>query len=89
MKEVKMEPQYSELPEVSHFTKITIRYYYEVLYLAAKMSPLKIASKYSYGGWLCYALMVIMEHSIDVVVQNTTNHSNQQDVTIEVKVWAL
>ena len=38
---------------------------------------------------LCYALMVIMEHSIDVVVQNTTNHSNQQDVTIEVKVWAL
>ena len=31
MKEVKMEPQYSELPEVSHFTKITIRDYYEVL----------------------------------------------------------
>ena len=29
--------------------------------------------------------MVIMEHSIDVVVQNTTKHSNQQDVTIEVK----
>lgn len=53
MKEVKMEPQYSELPEVSHFTKITIRYYYEVLYLAAKMSPLKIASKYSYGIVLC------------------------------------
>ena len=53
MKEVKMEPQYSELPEVSHFTKITIRYYYEVLYLAAKMSPLKIASKYSYSIVLC------------------------------------
>ena len=84
MKEVKMEPQYSELPEVSHFTKITIRYYYEVLYLAAKMSPLKIAP--STVMVLCYALMVIMEHSIDVVVQNTTNHSNQQDVTIEVKV---
>ena len=29
--------------------------------------------------------MVIMEHSIDVVVQNTAKHSNQQDVTIEVK----
>ena len=49
MKEVKMEPQYSELPEVSRFAKITIRDYYEVLYLAAKMSPPKIASKYSYG----------------------------------------
>lgn len=35
---------------------------------------------------LCYALM---EQSIDVVVQNTTNHSNQQGVAIEVKVWAL
>ena len=53
MKEVKMEPQCSELPEVSHFTKITIRDYYEILYLAAKMSPLKIASKYSYGIVLC------------------------------------
>ena len=29
--------------------------------------------------------MVIMEHSIDVVVQNTTKQSNQQGVTIEVK----
>ena len=53
MKEVKMETQCSESPEVSHFTKITIRDYYEVLYLAAKMSPLKIASKYSYGIVLC------------------------------------
>ena len=53
MKEVKMEPQYSELPEVRHFTKITIRDYYEVLYLVAKMFPLKIASKYSYGIVLC------------------------------------
>ena len=33
MKEVKMEPQYSKMPEVSHFTKITILNYYEVLYL--------------------------------------------------------
>ena len=33
--------------------------------------------------------MVIMERSVDVVVQNTTNRSNQQDVTIEVKLWAL
>ena len=71
MKEVKMEPQYSELPEVSRFTKITIRDYYEVLYLAAKMSPLP---------------SIVMEHSIDVVVQNTPNHSNQQDFTIELKV---
>ena len=84
MKEVKMETQCSESLEVSHFTKNTIRDYYEVLYLAAKMSTLKIASKYSYG-----ALMVIMEQSIDVFVQNTTNHSNQQGVAIEVKVWAL
>ena len=53
MKAVKMTPQGSELPEVSHFTKITIRDYYEVLYLAAKMSPLKIASKYSYCIVLC------------------------------------
>ena len=38
---------------------------------------------------LCYALLVIMEQSVDVVVQNTTNHSNQQGVAVEVKVWAL
>ena len=30
--------------------------------------------------------MVIMELGVDVVVQNTTNRSNQQDVTIEVKL---
>ena len=83
MKEVKIESQCSESQEVSHFTKITIRDYYEVLYLAAKMSPLKIASKCSYGIVLCsYGYY----GSIVVVVQNTTNHSNQQGVTIEVKV---
>ena len=47
MKGVKMEPQYSKMPEVSFFTKVTILDYYEVLYLAAKMSRLKIAAKYS------------------------------------------
>ena len=30
-----------------------------------------------------------MEHSIDVGVQNTINHTNQQDVIIEAEVWAL
>ena len=55
MKEVKMEPQYSKMPEVSHFTKITILNYYEVLYLAAKMSPLKIAVTYSgLSNWKIY-----------------------------------
>ena len=53
MKEVKMETQCSESLEVSHFTKNTIRDFNEVLYLAAKMSTLKIASKYSYGIVLC------------------------------------
>ena len=53
MKEVKIEPQCSESQEVSHFTKITIRDYHEVLYLAAKMSSLKITSKYSYDIVLC------------------------------------
>lgn len=86
MKEVKMEPQYSKMPEVSHFTKITILDYYKVFYLGAKMSPLKIAAKYSYGFVLCSNLMVIMEHSVDVVVKNTTNRSNQQYVTIKVKL---
>jgi len=55
MKEVKMEPQYSKMPEVSYFTKVTILDYYEVLYLAAKMSPLKIAAKYSgLSNWKIY-----------------------------------
>ena len=36
MKEVKMEPQYSKMPEVSHFTKITILNYYEVLLTGSK-----------------------------------------------------
>ena len=69
MKEVKMETQCSESSEVSHFTKITIRDYYEVLYLAAKMSPLKIASKYSYGIVLCsyawllwYKVLTLLYH---------------------------
>ena len=36
MKEVKIESQCSESQEVSHFTEITIRDYYEVLYLDVK-----------------------------------------------------
>ena len=59
MKEVKMEPQYSKMPEVSHFTKITIFDYYKVFYLAAKMSPLKIAAKNSYRIVLCSNLWLL------------------------------
>lgn len=59
MKEVKMEPQYSKMPEVSHFTKMTILDYYKVFYLGAKMSPLKIAAKYSYGIVLCSNLWLL------------------------------
>ena len=85
MKEVKMEPQCSELPEVSHFTKITIPDYRIMGYYTWQQKCLLLKLLLSIVMVLCYALMVIREQSIDVVVQNTTNRSNQQGVAIEVK----
>lgn len=40
-------------------SQITILDYYEELYLAAKLSPLKIAAKYSYGIVLCSNLWLL------------------------------